>query len=86
MMEMVERWLYVLPAALIFLLATGVVLTRDRRLPFLLFLIATTGYFALARFPETANHINLLIFCNFLLIAGLIYSYFSIWGSFQNQG
>jgi hypothetical protein len=41
----------------------------------LFFLIVTTAYFLVFRFPEVANHVNLIIFCNLTLIAGILYSF-----------
>ncbi len=77
LMEMVEKWRFpVWTAAFVVLSILTIVLARQRSV-FLAFLILTTSYFLLFRFPEVANHVNLLIFCNILLILGLAYSYIS---------
>lgn len=77
LMEMVEYWKYPLATLGIFLLAIVVVFFGNKRVTFPIFLVATTIYFFVTQFPEVANHINLLLFCNLLLIAGLLYSYAS---------
>lgn len=77
MMEMVEWWRY--PGWTLAGVALSIltIALAKRRGAFLIFLLLTTAYFLLFRFPEVANHINLLIFCNILLILGLGYSYVS---------
>lgn len=77
MMEMVEWWFYPAWTALGIVLGLATIALAKQRIVFLAFLIATTAYFLLFRFPDVANHINLLIFCNILLILGLSYSYVS---------
>lgn len=77
MMEMVERWLYPGWTAAGVVLSLLTIVLAKQRIVFLVFLVLTTAYFLLFRFPEVANHINLLIFCNVLLILGLAYSYLS---------
>ena len=76
-MEMVERWQYPGWTAAGVLLGIATIAFARERAVFLAFLILTTTYFLLFRFPEVANHINLLIACNILLILGLAYSYVS---------
>ncbi|MGH8644946.1 MAG: hypothetical protein ACREX4_11005 [Gammaproteobacteria bacterium] len=39
-------------------------------------MIAANAYFLFWRFPEVANHVNLMIFSNFALIFGIVGSYF----------
>ena len=48
------------------------------RLKFLIFLLLTTGYLLIFRFPDVPNHVNLTIYLNIALIVGGIYSYFVI--------
>jgi hypothetical protein len=48
---------------------------KPDRLRFLLFLLASTFYLLWFRFPEVANHVNLIIFTNIALILGISYSY-----------
>ncbi|MGE0117317.1 MAG: hypothetical protein AB7S71_03900 [Dongiaceae bacterium] len=74
LLEMVEHWTY--PAATtIFLVLSIPVLTKPDRFRFLLFLGASTFYLLWFRFPEVANHVNLIIFTNVTLIVGISYSY-----------
>ena len=74
LLEMVEHWRYPGFTAAAVLLAVFMVYNTTR-LSFLSFLVLTTGYLIIFRFPEVANHVNLLIFCNIALIFGLIYSF-----------
>ena len=73
LLEMVEKWKY--PSfTLIFLgLVTLLVCTRMTRLKFLFFLVITTAYFLIFRFPDVANHVNLILYLNSVLIIGMIY-------------
>ena len=80
MMEMVEWWRFPAWTAAGIVLSILTIVLANQRIFFLAFLILTTAYFLLLRFPEVANHINLLIFCNILLILGLVYSYTSRMG------
>jgi hypothetical protein len=75
LMEMVDRWKFPYITLIIFVVTIAVVSLKEKRLAFLLYLIGTTSYFLIARFPEVPNHVNLIIFCNVLLIFGLLYSY-----------
>jgi hypothetical protein len=77
LMEMVERWRFPDWTAAGVALSILTIALAKQRIVFLAFLILTTAHFLLFRFPEVANHINLLIFCNILLILGLGYSYLS---------
>lgn len=62
-------------AAVPALLLAGTVLVLGlTRVTFLAFLACTTGYFLLADFPDVANHVNIEIYCNLLLMAGIGYS------------
>lgn len=74
LLEMVENWAYPLATA-IFLVLSIPVIARPDRFRFLLFLVASTLYFLAFRFPEVANHVNLIIFTNIALIGGIAYSY-----------
>jgi hypothetical protein len=58
-----------------FLLAAGAAaLTGMTRAKFLALLVAATGYFLFFRFPEVANHVNLMLCLNIALIAVLTHS------------
>lgn len=80
MMEMVERWRFPEWTAAGVALSIVTIALAKHRIVFLAFVILITAYFLLLRFPDVANHVNLLIFCNILLILGLGYSYFSLLG------
>ncbi len=58
-----------------FILAAGVAVgTGMTRTKFLALLVAATGYFAVFRFPEVANHVNLILCLNLAMIAVLGWS------------
>lgn len=73
-LEMVEYWTYPL-VAVAAIGVTVVLLLNSGPLGFLCFLVGSTGYFLIHRVPEVANHVNLLLFCNVTLIAGLLHSW-----------
>lgn len=77
MMEMVEWWRFPAWTTASVLLSVVTIAFAQNRTVFLAFLVSTTAYFLIFRFPEVANHINLLLFCNLLLILGLAYSHCS---------
>ncbi|HUF35736.1 MAG TPA: hypothetical protein VMN37_07280 [Gemmatimonadales bacterium] len=74
LLELVERWRH--PSATLAALALVVVMLRVgiTRATFLGFLGLSTAYFLLAGFPDVANHVNIIIYCNILLMAGIGYS------------
>ncbi len=73
LLEMVESWAYPIPT-LILLSLSIFLLLRTNRHRFLIFLTVSTIYFLFFRFPDVANHVNLIICTNIALILGLIYS------------
>lgn len=74
-LEMVEKWKFPGFTLVSFLLIPIFIFTKITRTKFLVFLVLTTAYFLLFHFPEVANHVNLFIFCNIVMIGGLIYSF-----------
>jgi hypothetical protein len=74
LLELAERWRH--PTATLVTLALVLLLFRVgiTRLRFLGFLAAITAYFLLTQFPDVANHVNIALYCNFLLMAGLGWS------------
>jgi hypothetical protein len=54
---------------------SGLLLWNSRRSFFFVFLTISTAYLLVFRFPDVANHVNLMIFCNLALIGGLVYSF-----------
>lgn len=77
MLELVEKWEHPAFAGAVFILTTALVFTKITRPKFLFFLILTTAYFLGLRFPEVPTHVNLIILCNILLTAGVVYSLFN---------
>jgi hypothetical protein len=74
LLEMAERWRhpYATPVALgiiVLLLVIGIT-----RLSFLTFLALSTAYVLVRQFPDVANHVNVAIYCNLLLMTGLVWS------------
>ena len=76
LMEMLEKWKYPGFSFAALGIVIFLVFTRITKLKFLIFLLLTTAYFLIFRFPDVANHVNLLIYLNIALIVGGIYSYF----------
>ena len=76
LMEMLEKWKYPGFSLTALGLVTFLVFTRITKLKFLIFLVLTSAYFLIWRFPDVANHVNLIIYLNIALIVGGIYSYF----------
>ena len=73
--EMIESWQYVNFTWASLVLISIITLTQVNRATFLLFLGLSTTYIMVFRFPEVANHVNLIILVNCTLIIGIIYSY-----------
>jgi hypothetical protein len=73
LLELVEHWTYPIPTA-VFVVLGAALLLKITRFRFLLFLMASTFYFLYWRFPEVANHVNLIIFTNIAIIIGIVYS------------
>jgi hypothetical protein len=74
-LELAERWPHERFATGIFLLVGLIIwrgLTPGR---FFLFLAATTAYFVLLEFPDVANHLNIALYCNVLLMVGIGYAW-----------
>lgn len=73
LLEMVEHWRY--PGFTAAAICISILLVwKTNRVLFLFFLVVTTAYFIIFRFPEVANHVNLIIFCNVALIGGILHS------------
>lgn len=74
LLEMVEHWTD--PAATVVLVGlAALALHTFSRAAMLLFLGAATVYFLAFRFPEVANHVNLILFVNIALIGALAHSF-----------
>ena len=73
-LELAERWTYPAFTAAILLLTALLVWTGITRVTFLIFLVVTTSHFLLVQFPDVANHVNVAIYCNLVLMVGITYS------------
>ena len=74
-LDTVKEWRYPFFVLEFFLVSVFLVFTSINRIKFLFFLIISTIHFLTFRFPDVANHVNLIIFCNLLLTSGIIYSF-----------
>ncbi len=73
-LELSEAWMHpaFTGAAMVAIAAQAA--TRVTRASFLAFLAATTAYWLALRFPDVANHVNLMLFCNLVMMGGLAVS------------
>ncbi len=76
LLEMQEKWKAPGFALAFLALITVFVFTRITRLKFFIFLVLSTAYFLIFRFPDVANHVNFLIYLNLVLMAGMVYAWF----------
>ncbi len=60
-----------------FLVSAFLIFTPINRIKFLFFLVVSTLHLLTFRFPDVANHVNLIVFCNLLMISAMIYSFLS---------
>lgn len=73
-LELAEKWTharFTLATLLLVILILAVGVTRRT---FLIFLAITTSHFLLVQFPDVANHVNIAIYCNLVMMLGIIYS------------
>ncbi|MGF1478671.1 MAG: hypothetical protein ACFB4I_04195 [Cyanophyceae cyanobacterium] len=54
-----------------------IVYSKINLLKFCLFIVLDTAYYLFFHFPEVANHVNLIIFCNLSMLCVAIYSWLS---------
>jgi len=73
-LELGEKWTYPFFTSATLLLIILILWVGITRTTFLIFLLVTTSHFLLVQFPDVANHVNLSIYCNVILIVGIIYS------------
>ena len=74
LLELAERWRHPAAAPVALALALAVVWTGVTRAGFAVFLLATSGYIAFVLFPDVANHVNLALYCNVLILTGIGYT------------
>lgn len=73
-LELAEKWTYPVFTLVTLLLAALLVWAGITRVTFLIFLLVTTSQFLLVQFPDVANHVNVAIYSNVLMMAGIGYS------------
>ncbi len=73
-MELGEQWIDPWFTGGFILVAGAAIATGMTRLKFLVLLVASTTYFLLFRFPDVANHVNLVLCLNLAIIAVLAHS------------
>ncbi len=74
-LEMAEGWEDPV-FTIVFLVVIGIiVLTRVTRIKFTFFLIFATAYFLIFSFPDVANHVNLILFCNIIMMVAMVHSF-----------
>lgn len=73
-MELGEQWIDPWFTGGFILVAGAAIATGMTRLKFLLLLVASTAYFLLFRFPDVANHVNLMLCLNLAMILVLAQS------------
>lgn len=73
-MELGEQWFDPWFTGGFLIAAAAAILTGITRLKFLALLVASTAYFLLFRFPDVANHVNLILCLNVAMIAVITYS------------
>lgn len=73
--EMTDKWKHPGFTWFFLVLITALVFTRITRPKFLLFLVTSTAYVLLFRFPEVANHVNAIVLLNLSLIVGMLLSW-----------
>ena len=73
-LELGEKWTYPLFTLATLLLIILIAWAGISRITFLIFLAITTSHFLLVQFPDVANHVNIAIYCNLLMMVGIVYS------------
>ena len=73
-LELAERWTFPAFTLVTLLLVALFLWTGITRVTFLIFLVVTTSHFLLVQFPDVANHVNVAIYCNVLMVAAIVYS------------
>jgi hypothetical protein len=73
-LELAESWRHPVFTAAMLALIIALVCTRITRVTFLVFLASANAHFLVVQFPDVANHVNLMIYCNTLMIVGIVHS------------
>jgi hypothetical protein len=73
-LELAEHWNYPLFTVAVLIIILLILSGPITRITFLVFLVATTSQFLVVQFPEVANHVNIEIYCNLVMMIGIIYS------------
>lgn len=73
-LELSEKWRHPGFTAALLGLVVVLLVTRLTRVTFLVFLAVTTAHFVGVQFPDVANHVNLMIYCNVVMMTAIGYS------------
>ena len=73
-LELAEKWTYPAFTLIVLGLIILILWTRPSRITFLIFLAVTTSHFLLVQFPDVANHVNIAIYANIVMMVGIAYS------------
>lgn len=73
-LELAEKWRYPGFTAGILLLGVALLFAGLTRKTFFLFLAVATSHSVMVQFPDVANHVNVEIYCNLLMMVGIAYS------------
>ncbi|MGH7528124.1 MAG: hypothetical protein ACREMX_15625 [Gemmatimonadales bacterium] len=73
-LELAEKWTYPLFTSAILLLVVLILRIGITRITFLIFLAVTSAHFLLVQFPDVANHVNVAIYCNLLMMLAIGFS------------
>jgi hypothetical protein len=71
-LELAEHWNYPLFTVAVLIIILLILSGPITRITFLVFLVATTSQFLVVQFPEVANHVNIEIYCNVVMMVGII--------------
>jgi hypothetical protein len=73
-LELAERWAFPFFTAAILGLIVVFAASGITRITFLIFLVLSTGHLLWAQMPDVANHVNLIVFCNVMMMSAIVYS------------
>ncbi|HWN18200.1 MAG TPA: hypothetical protein VNO19_04710 [Gemmatimonadales bacterium] len=77
-LDQAERWTYPLFTLASLFLILVIVSTRITRITFLIFLVVITAQLLLRQFPDVPNHLNIAIYCNLVMMVGIVLSWVRI--------
>jgi hypothetical protein len=74
-LEMAENWETPWATFLGLILLVGVIASGIDRIKFWIFVVLNTLYTLYFHFPDVANHVNLIVFCNLFIVVVAVYSW-----------